>query len=286
MPPIGPPGAWKELGESGKISGTCGAPVIASDETGSFAWSVLAERHPGLIRQVREALPYLPEQQRALDALLEETAEGVIPPLPVGAHDHGRWADWSREYLGRSWFAVPFLWAESYFYRRLLEAVGYFGPGPWQGVDPFAPFKRAVHLIADNAGRELIPDLILIDHLLHTGRAGKAVLHVKPCPYYVSDATRADVLDCLHRVTQAPGRAGRIGARLSDALRGGRLGPCTATPSPARRCRTPTCRTTCGPTSPTPRSSSPRATSTTGGSWATGCGPARPPNSPRTFPVR
>lgn len=278
--------------------GAADSPVITG-ERGSFAGAVLAERHPALIRQVREAIPYPPEQQRALDALLAETADGVIAPLPAAAHDHRRWAEWSAQYVGRSWFEVPFLWAESYFYRRLLEAVGYFGPGAWQGIDPFAPFKRAelgseavagelaaldavaelplaaqdralldaalwgnradlgfrissgdpgeqdahlvtdrsdlfwahlsgspagtVCLVADNAGSELIPDLVLIDHLLHTGRAERAVLHVKPYPYFVSDATTADVLDCLRRITAAPGRAGGIGARLGDALTGGRL---------------------------------------------------------------
>ena len=38
---------------------------------------------------------------------------------------------------------MPFLAAESCFYRQLLHAVGYFAPGPWQGVDPFRPFKLA-----------------------------------------------------------------------------------------------------------------------------------------------
>lgn len=36
------------------------APVILSDEPGSFPWSVLAERHPALVRKVRDAFPYAP----------------------------------------------------------------------------------------------------------------------------------------------------------------------------------------------------------------------------------
>ncbi|MBV9022319.1 MAG: protein-glutamate O-methyltransferase family protein [Streptomycetaceae bacterium] len=276
-----------------------GAPVITSETPGSFAWSVLHKRHPALIQQVRDAFPYTPEQHQALDALLEEITDGVIEPLPVGAHGEREWAEWGKGYFGRSWFEVPFLWAESYFYRKLLGAVGYFKPVPWQGIDPFAPFKRAelrgsavaeelaalddladlppgdqdravllgalwgnradlgfrissgeveesagnlivddsaqlwdrlgsspnatVCLVADNAGRELIPDLILIDHLLQTGRATHVVLHVKPYAYYVSDATMADVIDCLRRLTEAPGRAGQIGGRLWDAMGSGRL---------------------------------------------------------------
>ena len=120
------------------------APVVVSSARGSFPWSVLAERHPALLRKVAEALPYGPEQRRALAGLLTDSTEGVIEPLPASAPDRARWDAWGGEaYYGRSWFDVPFLWSESYFYRRLLEAVGYFSPGPWQGVDPFRPFKLA-----------------------------------------------------------------------------------------------------------------------------------------------
>ncbi|PVC96015.1 damage-control phosphatase ARMT1 family protein [Streptomyces sp. CS014] len=277
------------------------AQVILSNEPGSFARGVLANRHPALIEQVRDAFPYGPRQHEALDALLEQNNNGVIEPLAPSEPDHEQWSAWGRELFGRSWFDAPFLWSESYFYRRLLSAVGYFGAGPWQGVDPFAPFKRAelrgtavdeelraldaladvpaderatallhasvrgnradlgfrvtegdaapgaaaddlvaddstqlwqllpagagvtVAVVADNAGRELIPDLILIDHLLLHRHAERLVLHVKPYPYYVSDAMTADVVGCLRRLAEAPGEAGRIGSRLWEAMATGRL---------------------------------------------------------------
>ncbi|MFE9439888.1 damage-control phosphatase ARMT1 family protein [Streptomyces sp. NPDC006602] len=276
------------------------APVILGNEPGSFPHSVLAERHPAIVRQVREAFPYGPEQHRGLDELLVSCTEGVVEALPADAHDRDRWKAWGIDgYTGRSWFDVPWLWSESYFYRRLLDAVGYFGPGAWQGIDPFRPFKLAeldsretdeelaalddladkpedeqatalLHgslwgnradlgfrlsdadaegraavpglvaddsdalwssltgggalcLIADNAGRELIPDLLLIAHLLAHGRIERAVLHVKPYPYYVSDATTADVVDALRRLTDAPGRAAEYGRRLWSAMADGRL---------------------------------------------------------------
>ncbi|MFJ8855472.1 damage-control phosphatase ARMT1 family protein [Streptomyces sp. NPDC102437] len=263
---------------------------------------MLAKRHPALIQQLRDAFPYGHRQHEALDALLDEITNGVIEPLAPTEHDRERWADWGQEHFGRSWYDAPFLWAESYFYRRLLGAVGYFGPGPWRGVDPFAPFKQAelrgasveeelraldalasapaderaaalLHaslwgnradlgfrvlagepavgdavasalvaddsavlwqllpagasstaaVVADNAGRELIPDLILIDHLLEQRHAEQVVLHVKPDPYYVSDAMTADVVDCLRRLIEAPGEAGRIGGRLWKAMATGSM---------------------------------------------------------------
>jgi len=270
-------------------------PVILGNEPGSFPYSVLAERHPAIIGQVREAFPYGPEQHRALDALLDNCTKGAIEPLPTDA-----WAEWGIDaYLGQSWFDVPWLWSESYFYRRLLDAVGYFGPGAWQGIDPFRPSKLAeldsretdeelaaldglasrsveergaalLHgslwgnradlgfrlsdgeaedraavsdlvaddsdrfwslldgvdtlcLIADNAGRELIPDLLLLAHLLEHGRIERAVLQVKPYPYYVSDATTADVVDALRKLVRAPGQAAGYGRRLWSALGDGRL---------------------------------------------------------------
>ncbi|MCF3964580.1 protein-glutamate O-methyltransferase family protein, partial [Streptomyces fuscigenes] len=274
---------------------TADSPVIRADVPGTFAHGVLAERHPALIRQVREATPYPPAARRALDALLAEITQEGVAPLPPDAPDAPRWDAWGASaYYGKPWFELPFLWAESYFYRRLLGAVGHFTPGPWLGLDPFAPFKdaelhgsavddelaaldaqsgtgrggrsdgrpddreadalllaalwgnradlgfritsgeaaapggadrlvaddrdvlwgllppgadadTAVHLIADNAGRELVPDLLLLDHLLRTGRTGRAVLHVKPHPYYVSDATVADTAAALRRLAAAGG---------------------------------------------------------------------------------
>ncbi|KUL31117.1 damage-control phosphatase ARMT1 family protein [Streptomyces regalis] len=279
------------------------APVLLGNEPGSFPHSVLAERHPAIIRQVRESFPYAPQQHRALDALLASCTKGVIEPLPADAYDGEHWASWGADACtGRTWFDVPWLWSESYFYRQLLEAVGYFTPGPWQGIDPFRPSKLAeldspetdeelaaldaladrpadeqdralLHgslwgnradlgfrmsaaqgeaatsktpplvaddsetlwsllphsgsatlcLIADNAGRELVPDLLLIARLLTQGRVGRALLHVKPYPYYVSDATHADVLDALRRLTKAPGAAATYGRVLWSAMTDGRL---------------------------------------------------------------
>ncbi|MFD9123711.1 damage-control phosphatase ARMT1 family protein [Kitasatospora sp. NPDC059571] len=275
------------------------APVIRIDVPGSFARAVFQERHPELVRRVLDARPYGPAERAAVERLLAESTAGVLEPPAEGLHDRARWLAWGEGLWGRPWSEAPFLWAESWFYRRLLEATGYFGPGAWQGIDPFAPFKDAelagpavdaelgaldglddlpeerhagtllsaalwgnradlsfgitagpdapavpnlladdtaelwaalrrspggrssggrVALVADNAGRELLPDLVLVDHLLNRGLATEVVLYVKPQPYFVSDATTADVLATVERLRAAPGRAGAIGRRLWEAM--------------------------------------------------------------------
>lgn len=280
-------------------SSTSSARTIVSSEPGSFAWSVLTHRHPAIIEQVGEAHPYPPDIRRRLDALREHIT-GTVQPLPDGSAGKSRWDRWGSEMYGQRWLDIPFLWAESYFYHLLLDAVGYFGPGPWRGIDPFTR-KRAeldapaldtelsaeaetgdrssrehlialLHaalwgnradlgfrlsgspatdhdapgrilddqstqvadylethstgtlcLIADNAGRELIPDLFLIDHLLGLHAGLTVDLHLKPRPYYVSDATTADLLATLERLASIPGTARTTAARLESALRTGRL---------------------------------------------------------------
>jgi hypothetical protein len=273
-----------------------------STDTRSFAWSVLHERHPVLVDTARAAHPYGHRQADALTRLVEESTAGELLPLPPDRHDAAAWSAWTSAWVGRRWDAAPFLGAESYFYRRLLDAVDFFRPGPWFWLDPFAHQKDAeladpalvealgaldglpslprteraatlitdavwgnkadlgfaahqhgtgsaaaagpdsvlvdqtegllaaltaagggtVCFIADNAGRELLADLVLIDDLLAGGWADEVALHLKPTPYYVSDATTADLASCLRRLERAGGHAESVGRRLRDAFRTGR----------------------------------------------------------------
>lgn len=280
--------------------GLLAAPPILSNVPGSFSWGVLERRHPALIDQVAAAHPYPPHVHRGLDQLRKHIG-GPIAPLPASAHDKEAWDTWGNDYFGTPWPDVPFLWAESYFYRLLLDAVGYFAPGPWQGIDPFGPQKTAelgadsltvelaaldglaaqaprararaligaalwgnradlgfrlsdpesttrdresdliidetdlildhleahpaatVCVVADNAGRELIPDLVLIDDILISNPGRLVDLHLKPTPYYVSDATTQDLLAALATLAASSGEAVRSGQRLWRAITAGRL---------------------------------------------------------------
>lgn len=270
-------------------------PELLNNDPHGYAWKVWRDRTPKLIGQIRDAHPYGPGQRRALDALLEEIFSGRMEPLGADAHDHEIWAEWGAGYFGKPWLDTPFLWSESYFYRRLLEAVDFFKPGPWYWVDPFEYLKTTelrdlgleedlgaladeqgqakllaslwgnradlgfrigqtgtpqpeaellvaddsakvwdalkaageVIVVCDNAGRELLADLVLVDHLLEHDLAASVSLHVKPQAYYVSDATTFDFVTCLRRLSETNGTAAEIAGRLWTAATTERLLPYT-----------------------------------------------------------
>jgi hypothetical protein len=269
-------------------------PELLNNDPAGFAWGVWHDRTPQLITRIRDAHPYGPAQRRAFNALWAEVDTGMMRPLPDSAHDKGLWVS---EYYGKPWRDAPFLWSESYFYRRLLDASGFFEPGPWYYVDPFAQLKDAeldgvdaeaaltvqrdiehlapteqgqakllaavwgnradltfrigqaadaaadsaglvaddsdawwavldtateVIVVADNAGLELLADLVLIDHILTACPASSVRLHLKPLPFFVSDATTADAVACLDRLGRTPDTAGSV-SRLRAAAASGRL---------------------------------------------------------------
>lgn len=268
-------------------------PELRNNDPQGFAWGVWHDRTPRLLAQIADAHPYDATQRGSLAALWKEIESGTIQPLPAGARDAAEW----ETHLGERWLDAPYLWSESYFYRRLLEAVGYFAPGPWRYVDPFAYLKSAelrtpdteaaltaltsidarpypeqtqikllaalwgnradlgfrigrqqaaavsqraslvvdqtpellrvideateVIVVTDNAGLELLADLVFADHLLAV--PARAVrLHVKPNPYFVSDATAADVAECTDRLGRTSASQAAA-SRLKAAAAAGRF---------------------------------------------------------------
>jgi hypothetical protein len=78
-----------------------------------------------------------------------------------------------------------------------------------------------VHLIADNAGTELLVDLVLCDALVSQGK--RVVIHVKAHPTFVSDAIAIDVHDAIALFRARDGEIGALGLRLDDAIATGRF---------------------------------------------------------------
>lgn len=226
----------------------------------------------------------------ALRILHDEVASNApIRALQLPAPDFDEWRPCVAERVRRNerWLDTDWFFAETYLYRRVVEAVRFFETD----VDPFRAIKdeelarsatwehveqaresmqhagtrrdevlqsllaaslwgnrldlsygaaashgtHAAHddllvddraramaalsrpgaridLVADNAGTELLVDLVLVESLLAMG-AARVVVHVKAHPTFVSDATAADVRDALVR----------LGGELPLHLASGRL---------------------------------------------------------------
>ena len=138
-------------------------PPLMTSEPGSFARSTIVERKPQIIRQVIEDNGYPPQIERALEAFKAEIASQPMRPLTEQAPDAALWNRELANQRGRPWVDARWYFAESYFYRRLLEAVRYFQPGPWQGHDPFGKQKRSQEKIAVERLAQAWDQLIQID---------------------------------------------------------------------------------------------------------------------------
>lgn len=116
-------------------------PPLMTSDPGSFARATILSRKPQIIRQVIQNNDYPPEIIRALEAFREEIASQPMQPLQESAPDVAGWNEALAANAGRTWLEVPWYFAETFFYRKLLEATGYFRPGVEPGHDPFKKQK-------------------------------------------------------------------------------------------------------------------------------------------------
>ena len=79
-----------------------------------------------------------------------------------------------RKYKDKTWFDIPWYFAESFFFRRVLEATNYFQEGPLLNRDPYKPFKeellvealpRMIHSL--NLLRDIGEAQVLFESVLH-----------------------------------------------------------------------------------------------------------------------
>jgi uncharacterized protein with ATP-grasp and redox domains len=116
-------------------------PAIRTDTSNAFANNTMRVRIPDIVREVEALNPDYPAPIRAaLGALREAVASGApIPMLDLPAPDYDEWAAAYAEHAGETWHDTQWFFAETYFYRQLMQAVRW-----WETKrDPFAPRKAA-----------------------------------------------------------------------------------------------------------------------------------------------
>jgi uncharacterized protein with ATP-grasp and redox domains len=117
-------------------------PPLMTSEPGSYARYTITERKPQIIENAIADNGYPPHIVAALHAFRDEIAHHPIQPLTGIAPDVAFWHRAAAPYRHRTWLQLPWYFAETYFYRRLLEVVRYFQPGKRHLHDPFGAQKR------------------------------------------------------------------------------------------------------------------------------------------------
>lgn len=113
-------------------------------EIGTFTHSSIVVRLPDIGRRMLAENDFSDEVGRKLEELFSGIPSDPIRHLDdAQAPDIDAWRGYIQPYVGLDWLQPPWFFVETYFYRRILEATGYFQDGPGQGLDPFIQQKRS-----------------------------------------------------------------------------------------------------------------------------------------------
>jgi uncharacterized protein with ATP-grasp and redox domains len=282
-------------------------------ELGTFTQISVAERLPEIGRRMVAENDFAPETRASIEQLLSEIPDGPIRQLgDRQAPDAAAWQRYITPYRGLDWLQPPWFFVENYFYRRIMEATGYFSFG--RAGDPFLYQKRSglsnrgqavvelarqvaesrasgrlsrqalarllnialwgnqadlsmwpagpdeaqlahgdedqqaahtlvddrarvvemllgssgrpgrIDFLMDNAGFELLGDLVLMAALLQHDRAATIWLHTKPHPVFVSDVLNSDVWEAAGWLAAAQDETvATLGRQLQYYLNVGRM---------------------------------------------------------------
>lgn len=116
---------------------------LRGKEIGTFTHYSIAVRLPEIAQRVLQENELVADVVAVLEKLiLREIPNALLRPLQDTAPDTADWQRYGAPYQDQNWLEAPWFFVETYFYRRILEATGYFQPGDGHGVDPFAYQKR------------------------------------------------------------------------------------------------------------------------------------------------
>ena len=111
---------------------------LRGNEIGTFTHHSVAVRLPEIAGRVLEENELDSAARLAVTALIDEIGNGGITELSERGPDAADWGSYVEPNLGRSWLDVPWFFAEYYFYRKILDAVGYWDTG----TDPYLAQKH------------------------------------------------------------------------------------------------------------------------------------------------
>src|SRR5215468_199156 len=114
-------------------------PPLRGADAGSFAEHSIVHRLPHIAQRVVADNPLTAAMRHQIADLMaaipHRTLEAFTDPA---APDMPGWHDYVHPYLDHTWLQVPWFFAETYFYRRLIAMTAFFHTG----FDPFAVEKQ------------------------------------------------------------------------------------------------------------------------------------------------
>lgn len=114
-------------------------PPLRGAERGSFAEDTVKRRLPDIARRVIAENDLLPKAREVVDSLVAEMPYTLLRPLTdPHASDYKMWQSAIEPHRNQNWLQVPWFFAETYFFRRIIEAVDFFQTG----LDPFVYQKE------------------------------------------------------------------------------------------------------------------------------------------------
>lgn len=143
-------------------------PALQGHIVGDWTHHSIAVRLPEIAGRTLHENDFSPAIRARLESLIEEIPDGTIRGLSSSsAPDAMEWEAYIAPYVGQTWLEVPWFFVETYFYRRVLEATGYFQLGEGYGIDPFAyekqlaleTMQRDIELLARHLHDALEPEM-------------------------------------------------------------------------------------------------------------------------------
>jgi hypothetical protein len=118
---------------------------LSGSAIGSFAYYTIRNRLPKIGRQILKDNDFTQEvREKLLNLVREIPAETIRRIEDRAAPDVQDWKNYTLPHQGKDWFQIPWFFAETYFYRRILEATGYFQSGHYQGYDLYLKQKQQI----------------------------------------------------------------------------------------------------------------------------------------------
>lgn len=115
---------------------------IRGREPGTWACETITGRLPEIAARIPRENKLPDAAVQAIEQLIAEMPDAPIRLVDEpGVPDAADWRRAIQPYVGWNWLDPPWFFVENYFYRRVLEAIGYFRHGPTQGHDPFQQSK-------------------------------------------------------------------------------------------------------------------------------------------------